>query len=118
MLWDSTSNDFHSSQPRARAQVASSESIAVRNASRLAPVNIVQAITRSQAGSPTPDVPKSMTAVSTPSATRRFPWAMSPWNHTGVPRHSAARAASHTLVAASVSTTPASALRHRRVSSS
>ena len=80
------SKAFHSVQPRARAQVPSSWSTASRNARRFSPSNIVHAITRSQAGSPTPDVPKSMTAVSFPSTIRRFPEAMSPWNQTGAPR--------------------------------
>ena len=42
-------------------------------------------MTTSQAGSPMPEVPKSITAASRPSLTRRFPAATSPWNHTGVP---------------------------------
>ena len=44
-------------------------------------------MTRSQAGSPTADEPKSITAASRPSATRRLPAAMSPWIQTGGPVH-------------------------------
>ena len=42
---------------------------------------------RSQAGSPTPLVPKSMTAASRPPSTSRLPVAMSPWNQSGAPPH-------------------------------
>ena len=76
---------FHSAQPRARAQVPSSWSTASRNAARPSPEKNVHATTRSHAGSPTPDVPKSITADSTPSRTSRLPSAMSPWNQTGDP---------------------------------
>jgi uncharacterized protein YndB with AHSA1/START domain len=50
---------FHKIQPRPRAQVARSSGSAARNTSRLSPRRRVEAIARSQAGSPTPDEPKS-----------------------------------------------------------
>jgi len=43
-------------------------------------VSNVQAMARSQAGSPTPHVPKSTTAANFPSLSRSFPSATSPWN--------------------------------------
>lgn len=100
---------FHSVQPRPRAQVASSTSMAARNASRLSPWKNVQAIARSQEGSPIPEVPKSMTALRRPFWTRRLPQATSPWNQTGDPCQVAARAAYQTAVAAWVSICPSSA---------
>ena len=53
-------------------------------------------MTRSHAGSPTPQVPKSITAASRPSRTNRFPTAMSPWNHTSGRSQVVASAASQT----------------------
>ena len=75
-------------------------------------------MTRSQAGSPTPEVPKSMTAASAPSRTSKLPGAMSPWNHAGRPVQVAASPAAHIARARSVSILPASALRLSRVSAS
>ena len=60
-------------QPRPRAQVALSTVSAARNTCRLSPVKSVHAIIKSQAGSPTPSPPKSMTALSGPRSTSRFP---------------------------------------------
>ena len=68
----------------ARPGRGSAPSVA-RNASRLAAENSVQAMTTSQAGSPTPEVPKSITAASRPSRSSRLPVATSPWNQTGSP---------------------------------
>ncbi len=59
---------------------------------RLLPAKSVHAIGTSQAGSPTPLQPKSMTAESRPSVTSRFVAATSPWNHFGRPSNSAANA--------------------------
>ena len=69
---------------------------AARNASRLAPDSSVQAITTSQAGSPTPELPKSITAPSRPPRRSRFPMATSPWNQTGSRSQVVAIASSHT----------------------
>ena len=99
---------FHSAHPRARAHIAESASTAARKASRERPSKTVQAITRSQEGSPQPEVPKSMTALRTPALTRRFPGATSPWNQTSGPSQTDVSAASHTSVAAVTSTSPAS----------
>ena len=63
---------FHNVQPRPRAQVASSRCSRCEKPCGF-PWNSVQAIARSQAGSPTPDVPKSMTALSRPFSTSRLP---------------------------------------------
>src|SRR5579884_76456 len=94
-------------QPRPRAQVASSTDSAARNTSRLSPEKSVQAIIKSQAGSPTPRQPKSMTALSLPCTTSRFPEDRSPWIQTGGPSHAGAwRAASHAAVTAAVSSMP------------
>ena len=87
---------FHSAQPRPRAHVPASTASSARNAARLAPERNVQAITVSQAGSPTPDVPKSMTAARRPSRTSRLPVATSPWNQTGSPSQRVRIASSHT----------------------
>ena len=65
-------NAFHSAQPRPRAQVAASTGSAARNACRLAPENRVQAIVTSYAGSPTPELPKSITALRRPFLTSRL----------------------------------------------
>ena len=46
-----------------------------------------QATMRSQAGSPTPTPPKSMTAASRPPWRSRFPGERSPWTQTGAPDH-------------------------------
>src|ERR1700735_2972944 len=58
---------FHRAQPRARRQVSSSSGKAARNPARLEPWNSVQAMTRSQAGSPAAELPKSITAASVPA---------------------------------------------------
>lgn len=76
---------FHRAQPRASRHVASGTSTASENTRRSVASNSVHAITRSHAGSPTPQVPKSMTADSRPSVVRRLPTPMSPWNHPGGP---------------------------------
>ena len=70
---------------RATRSPGSAPSVA-RNASRLGPDSSVQAMTTSQAGSPTPEVPKSITAASRPSRSSRLPVATSPWNQTGIAR--------------------------------
>jgi hypothetical protein len=68
---------FHSAQPDSRAQVPASCLTTSTNLARAAPSKSVQAITRSQAGSPTPDVPKSITADSVPAtSTNRLPTAV------------------------------------------
>lgn len=101
------------------AHIASSAGIADRNAALAGPSSSVHAMTRSQAGSPTPHVPKSITAVSVPpSSTRRLPEATSPWNQIGGPVHVAARAASQTSVAQALSTRAPRAVTARRVWSS
>ena len=63
---------FHKVQPRPRAHVASSRPSASRKAVRLLPENRVHAMARSQAGSPIPDVPKSITAQSLPSRNKQI----------------------------------------------
>ena len=55
---------FHSAQPRPRAQVARSTGSRDWNMRRLSPDRNVQAMTVSQAGSPTAEQPKSITALS------------------------------------------------------
>ena len=75
---------FHSAQPRPRDQVPGSTPSAARKASRLGPDSRVQAMTTSQAGSPTPEraevdhrrQPAVRAAAGCPPAT-------SPWNQTG-----------------------------------
>ena len=57
---------FHNAQPRPRAHVASSAASRVCYVVRLWPEKKVQAIAVSQAGSPTPETPKSITALSRP----------------------------------------------------
>ncbi len=109
---------FQSAQPRPRSHVASSTAIAARNASRASPRRTVQAMTRSHAGSPTPHWPKSITALSRPSSSSRFPGATSPWNHRGGPAHRAPRAASHATAAAAPSIADPDSAIARRVSSS
>ena len=109
---------FHSAHARARAQAPSSAAIASRKTSRAAPANEVQVITRSHAGSPTPLVPKSITAASRPLRRSRLPRATSPWNHVGTPSNRAARPSSHTRRAAAPSTLSASTSRASRVPSS
>ena len=52
---------FHKAQPRALAQASSCSSTASRKICRSSPLKKVQAMTKSQAGSPIPHVPKSMT---------------------------------------------------------
>jgi NADPH-dependent 2,4-dienoyl-CoA reductase/sulfur reductase-like enzyme len=74
------------------------------NTRRLSPDRSVHAIVVSHAGSPIPEVPKSMTALSRPEESRsRFPGWASPWNHTGRPSHRAASASSQTSAARPVS---------------
>ena len=94
---------FQSAQPRARAQVASSNGSERRNSSRSSPAKKFQAITRSQAGSPTPAHPKSITARRRPSMTSRLDGETSPCTHSGGRSHTLVSAASHTSVAASAS---------------
>ena len=61
----------------------------------------------SQAGSPTPRPPKSMTADSRPYRVSRFAGCRSAWSQTGGPSHpGAARALRHTAVATSASIVP------------
>jgi hypothetical protein len=55
----------------------------------------VHAMTVSHAGSPTPEEPKSSTAASRPSRTRRLPAATSPWTQTGSRSHVVAIASPH-----------------------
>jgi hypothetical protein len=118
MCFASVISAFQSTQPRPRAQVASSGRSTARNASRLSPPKRVHAIARSHEGSPTPEVPKSMTALRRSPSTSRFPDATSPWNQTGGPCHVAASAASHAAVAGSVSILPCKAAIAWRVSAS
>jgi hypothetical protein len=80
---------FQSAQPRPRAQVALSAARTVLYIFLLSPVKKVQAIAVSQAGSPTPETPKSITALSRPWETSRLTGLTSPWNHTGGPCHAA-----------------------------
>ncbi len=108
---------FHNAHPRPRAQVPASRSSRRFQASRAGPVSSVQASTVSHAGSPTPQVPKSMTAARRPSRTSRLPPATSPWNHTGGAVTGAASAASHTRRAPSWSTSSPSAAKAFSVSS-
>ena len=116
--WCTSINAFQSAQPRPRAHVASSRPSASRNARRLFPWNSVHAIGTSHAGSPTAEQPKSMTADNSPSTTRRFVAATSPWTQTGGPLHSASRAAFQTAMAVSPSICPSSAAIAPRVCSS
>ena len=69
---------FHKAQPRAFAQVSSGSPTVSRNFCRSAPLKNVQAMTKSQAGSPIPHDPKSMTPESFPLVVSRFPTATSP----------------------------------------
>src|SRR4051812_2744131 len=108
---------FHSAHPRPRDHVAGSTPSPERNAPRLAPQNSVQAITTSHAGSPTAAQPKSITAASRPSCSRRLLAATSPWTQTGAPSHAALRASSNTRRTASVGTPSPSASSARAVSS-
>jgi hypothetical protein len=59
-----------------------------RKKSRLSAERSVQATIRSHAGSPTPRQPKSMTALSRPCSTSRFPEERPPWIQTGGRCHS------------------------------
>src|SRR5690606_3872792 len=80
-------NAFQSAQPLALFQVSSSIFNAFLKTFLLMSSKNVQAIAASQAGSPTPKTPKSMTAHSFPSFTRRFPGATSPCSQTGSTLH-------------------------------
>ena len=83
---------------------------------RPAPDRNVQAITRSQAGSPTPDEPKSMTAASRPSRTSRLPAATSPWNHTGDRSHAVRhRVLPHARTASRGTSSPSAAIASQRL---
>ena len=62
-----------SAHPRPRSHVASSTPSSDRSTSREAASNISQAMMRSQAGSPTPRHPQSMTAASRPSRNKMLP---------------------------------------------
>jgi hypothetical protein len=64
---------FQIAQPRPRAQVAASNGRQAWKTRRLSPDRNVHAIVVSHAGSPTPEEPKSMTALSLPCRTRRLP---------------------------------------------
>ena len=68
----------------------------------------VQATTRSHAGSPTAEQPKSITAASAPSTVSRLPAATSPCSHTGAACQRDCRAASSTASDAIASTRSAS----------
>ena len=68
VVYEQVASAFHRAQPRPRAQDSSSTDSRSRNACRPSAVSNVQAMARSQAGSPTPHVPKSMTAASCPSS--------------------------------------------------
>jgi len=74
-----------------------------RKTARLRAVKSVHATARSQAGSPTPQQPKSITAASRPSRSRRFDGATSPWIQTGTPRHADVSASSQHARAAATS---------------
>lgn len=108
----------HRSLQSPRAQVASSTDSRPRNAGRPSAVSSVQAIARSQAGPPTPHVPKSMTAASSPSSSRRFPAAMSPWNQRSTPSRRASSAVCQISRARSTSMWPPSLASARWASSS
>ena len=82
------------------------------------PANSVQAIVRSQAGSPTATQPKSMTARRRPSTISRFDPVMSPCTQTAGRSHDVASAARHVAIARSASISPASAPMAEAVSSS
>ena len=78
--------------------------VRVRKMSRLPPARIFHATITSQAGSPTPRQPKSMTAVSRPSFASRLRESRSPCIQTGSRSQSRAlNAAFHAAVTASVS---------------
>jgi hypothetical protein len=98
---------FHNAQPRPRDQVSLSSESALRNASRLFPERNVHAIVKSQAGSPTPEDPKSMTAFNRPPLTNKFAALTSPWTQTGRPRHLVLSASSQTEVTTPRSIVPA-----------
>jgi hypothetical protein len=76
----------------ARAHAVSLTGSCPRNACRPSAVSNVHAIARSQAGSPTPQVPKSMTAANCASLSRRFPSTTSPRNQLSSPSQRASRA--------------------------
>ena len=80
-------------------------SIALRGTRpRLSPERSIHANIVSHAGSPTPRPPKSMTALSWPRSTNRFPAPRSPWIQTSGPCDAgASRAAFHAAVTSSVS---------------
>ena len=78
---------------------------------RLSPDRNVQAMTVSQAGSPTAEQPKSITALSRPRSTSRLPSATSPCTHTGGPCQAAPSASAHTCAARAVSISPWRAFR-------
>jgi hypothetical protein len=59
-------------QPRPRSQVASSTSASPRNDARVCASSNAQAGNMSQAGSPMPNSPKSITPVSRPCVASRF----------------------------------------------
>ena len=88
---------FHSAQPRPRDHVPARRRGGTEPVAGSDPDRNVQAMTVSQAGSPTPDEPKSSTAASRPSRTSRFPVATSPWNHTGSRSHGGHRVGPHAL---------------------
>jgi hypothetical protein len=64
-------------------------------------------MTRSQAGSPTAQLPKSMTACNRPASTSRLPGARSPCTQTGDDCQGDATPAAHTVSAAPASISPA-----------
>ncbi len=100
---------IESAQPRPRSHVASSTSRAARKTLLASAGSTHQAGIRSQAGSPTPRQPKSMTALSRPSTHNRFPASRSPWIQIGGPSQaSACSALSHAAATAAVSTIPCS----------
>jgi hypothetical protein len=82
---DEDDHGFPQCQPRPRAQVARCTGRRDWNMRRLSPDRNVQAMTVSQAGSPTAEQPKSITALSRPRSTSRLPSATSPCTHTGGP---------------------------------
>ena len=88
----------------------------LRNVARAASGRTFQAAITSQAGSPTPRPPQSITPQSRRSSTRRLRRSRSPCIQTGGRSHSGARkAASHAAVTASVSILPARAEMAARV---
>ena len=104
---------FQSAQPRPRAHIRSSTARRSGKACRPSALRRVEATARSQAGSPTPQVPNSMTADSSPAPSRRrFPSATSPWNQRSTPSQGALRASAHNRIARSTLTWP-SGLRGR-----